>query len=639
MTKNLSYSINIQVNGKDVEISTRSLKGLREAMDNAKTSTQKLGASMRDLASVQMAMNGLTQIVGRMQSSFQGLANVYAIQEQAERQLSTVMANTMGATADQVQEIKDLTAAQQQLGIIGDEVQLSGAAQLATFLSNNEALQRLIPAMNDMAVAQDGLRVSQSSVEHVAQLFGKVMQGNTNILKRQGIQLTDTQKRILETGDELDRAAVLADVVEQRFGGMNEQLRQTSPGQMKALNNSLGDLQEKLGKFASSAMPVVMFVSNITLAALGVTRLVATVASLNIVTRAHALITATCVKVVTYYRAAVIAWNMGAKAMVIQSVALKVAMGALFGAGIIGGIMLVTSLFHSLTGVSKEAGDEITGTAREVNDAFVQASAQAKAQINEDVRKLKGLMDAHADTSAAVRDLNARYGDIFGTFSTAAQWYDTLIGKSEAYCRQIGYEAQLKKIYEKKAETEIKLQQNEDRQAELKSQGKDRVIAYTSSGTSISGYTQSVAYETKSDEQNRLEKENQTLQGELREQERLEAAARKKIEDNNFRPVNPTGNTPPTTPTTTPTRNTGSTANVLKEIAGAKTYEQLANNIRYYDEQLRKTDPAEKAIIESWAKKKKIAEDAPVIRCLMLSLLSLESPKYLCLRRLASGIN
>ena len=38
--------------------------------------------------------------------------------------------------------------AQQELGVIGDEVQLSGAQQMATFLKQKQSLEVLIPAIN-----------------------------------------------------------------------------------------------------------------------------------------------------------------------------------------------------------------------------------------------------------------------------------------------------------------------------------------------------------------------------------------------------------------------------------------------------------------------------------------------------------
>jgi hypothetical protein len=50
------------------------------------------------------------------------------------------MRQRMGATEASVQSVKDLCSQQQQLGVIGDEVQLSGAQQIATFLTQESTL-------------------------------------------------------------------------------------------------------------------------------------------------------------------------------------------------------------------------------------------------------------------------------------------------------------------------------------------------------------------------------------------------------------------------------------------------------------------------------------------------------------------
>lgn len=47
----------------------------------------------------------------------------------------TVMRQRMGATDEEIQSIKDLASAQQKIGVIGDEVQLSGALQIVSGLS------------------------------------------------------------------------------------------------------------------------------------------------------------------------------------------------------------------------------------------------------------------------------------------------------------------------------------------------------------------------------------------------------------------------------------------------------------------------------------------------------------------------
>ena len=78
------------------------------------------------------------------------LSKSYQQQEIAETQLTTVMRQRMGATDDEIASIKQLASEQQKLGVIGDEVQLAGAQQVATFLKEKSSIETLLPAMNSL---------------------------------------------------------------------------------------------------------------------------------------------------------------------------------------------------------------------------------------------------------------------------------------------------------------------------------------------------------------------------------------------------------------------------------------------------------------------------------------------------------
>lgn len=186
------------------------------------------------------------------------------VQAMAEARLSHVMKNTMNATASQIQNIKDLTSAQQRLGVIGDEIQLSGAQELATYLTKDSSLKKLLPVMNDMLAQQYGLNATQESAVNIASMMGKVMDGQVGALSRYGYKFDEAQAKILKYGTESQRAATLAEVVSSAVGGMNEALASTPEGQMKQLSNDMGDLDERMGKmsvtFKTSLLPFYQFI-------------------------------------------------------------------------------------------------------------------------------------------------------------------------------------------------------------------------------------------------------------------------------------------------------------------------------------------------------------------------------------------
>lgn len=62
-----------------------------------------------------------------MMSTMRGLVDTYSAQETAETKLETVMRQRMCATGAEIQSNKVLAIAQQEIGVIGDKVQLNGA--------------------------------------------------------------------------------------------------------------------------------------------------------------------------------------------------------------------------------------------------------------------------------------------------------------------------------------------------------------------------------------------------------------------------------------------------------------------------------------------------------------------------------
>ena len=170
------------------------------------------------------------------------------VQTEAETKLTTVMRQRMNATDETVQSVKDYASAQQELGVVGDEVQLSGAQQLSTFLKTDDALKTLIPAMNNLAAQQNGVNVSAESMTNIGNLMGKAMQGQTAALTRVGITFSEAQEQVLKYGNEQERAAMLAQVITENVGEMNKALASTPAGKMQQIKNSFGDTMETLGR-------------------------------------------------------------------------------------------------------------------------------------------------------------------------------------------------------------------------------------------------------------------------------------------------------------------------------------------------------------------------------------------------------
>ena len=182
------------------------------------------------------------------------LLEMTATQEEAENKLVEIYKKRMGATEGAAKSTMELASALQKQGVIGDEVTLSGAQQLATYAQMPGTVDKLLPAMDNLLVQQKGLNATADDATSIANLFGKAMMGQTGALKRVGISFTDAQEEVLKYGTEEEKAAMLSEVVTQNVGDMNKVFAETDAGKMQQVKNDLGDFGERLGALLLPAL-------------------------------------------------------------------------------------------------------------------------------------------------------------------------------------------------------------------------------------------------------------------------------------------------------------------------------------------------------------------------------------------------
>ena len=209
--------------------------------------------------------SGITALAGTIKAltdraiaSFNKITAAYVTQIEAEARLSATMRNSTAATKEQIQSVKDLASSLQEVGVVGDEVQLAGAQKLATYVSSVESVKKILPVLDDMIAQQYGFSASTDSAVTIATMLGKVLQGQTSALSRYGYKLDEVQEKLLKYGTEEQRVATLAAVVEESVSGVNKALANTPTGKVKQLSNDFGDLKETVGKMLTDVLyPVI----------------------------------------------------------------------------------------------------------------------------------------------------------------------------------------------------------------------------------------------------------------------------------------------------------------------------------------------------------------------------------------------
>lgn len=277
----ISITFKLDGDAKGFKDLAKDAEGLKTIISSTVSQAQQLKGNVINFAALATGIDAAARSFSQLQSGMKDLADAYAVQEVAETKLATVMQQRMGATDAEIQSIKELASAQQEIGVIGDEVQLSGAQQIATFLNEKASLETLIPAMNNLLAQQKGLNASTGDAVSVGNMLGKVMMGEVGALKEVGITFSEAEANVLKYGTEQERAAMLAQVIQNNVGNMNAELAATDSGKQQQLVNTLGDMKEQIGGLVNGALPFVTMAAQASQALAAVSTLIAGIKTLT----------------------------------------------------------------------------------------------------------------------------------------------------------------------------------------------------------------------------------------------------------------------------------------------------------------------------------------------------------------------
>jgi len=233
---------------------------LQNATKNVKTMDRELkkaGNSIKAFGNkVKNSVKALAKWGAIGLGAFTAFATVFAkqsidaakVQLKVEKMLETTMKRTSNASKEQIQAIKNEASALQNVGIIGDEVALAGANQLAIYGLKSEEIKKLMPNINDMIAKEKGFNGTQEDAVAMAEVIGKAMEGKTKGLLKYGVALTTFEEKMFKAMKKEERLEFIRNKLNKSIGGTNEALRQTDEGKIVAMNNAWGDMKEELGK-------------------------------------------------------------------------------------------------------------------------------------------------------------------------------------------------------------------------------------------------------------------------------------------------------------------------------------------------------------------------------------------------------
>lgn len=255
-------------------IDVNNLNEARAELESINTELDEIGAGQQNVNN-QMAQG--VNLSGNLLGKVMKIAAAYlsvrsavnfvkeAIEASNEAQnINTQLAVTLKNSGNGQDAYDQLTAAATKYGMYTQTAMTAAAAEFATYVSDSDAVESLMGTLtNYMAGMSGGGALDTQQVVDYATQLGKVLNGTFDGIAKKGFTVSDAQKEILQTGTDMEKAAVVADIINESWGNLYEQMSNTPEGKMVALNNSISQIKENLGaRITPTVMKLITMVEN-----------------------------------------------------------------------------------------------------------------------------------------------------------------------------------------------------------------------------------------------------------------------------------------------------------------------------------------------------------------------------------------
>lgn len=235
--RTLSINIMSYLKGQGFQAVNNQINGLKSSLSSLKS----------------VASNGLFQMaagyfaISSLVEQYNKAVEASNLQLENETKLYATL-RAQNFRDEQIQGLKDYASELQGVGVVGDEVSLAGIRQLATFKLNEESIRELLPQVQNLMVAEKGLKATSMDAEKWSKSLGiAVTSGQVRALKQAGIVLDEHTQKIFENATQQERIAILAKEIKERVGEQNAEFLKTPEGKIVSAQNRIGDIYEYLG--------------------------------------------------------------------------------------------------------------------------------------------------------------------------------------------------------------------------------------------------------------------------------------------------------------------------------------------------------------------------------------------------------
>lgn len=220
------------------------------------TMASKVTGMLSTVGLLTMAWQGLKSVVSGVNELMQESLDAYNTQLNSELMLEATLSNTVGKNTELVADIIKQKASEiQSRGMIGDESMIMAGAEFSRYMTDSKAISLMMDTLSNYAVGMSGGKeITVEQLTSYAESLGKALNGTFTFLERQNFQISDLQKQIIESGDDMTKALVISDIVNNSWDNLYEKISNTPQNKVVQLNNALGDMKEVIGESLTPAV-------------------------------------------------------------------------------------------------------------------------------------------------------------------------------------------------------------------------------------------------------------------------------------------------------------------------------------------------------------------------------------------------
>lgn len=354
--------------------------------------------------------------IDELMASFATLTGVSGNTAEVSTQLAAIFTALIKPSSE-------ATEMAQQMGIQFDAAAIKAAGGMQQFLES---------------LSTDVKRFSASSGMLEQEIYGKLF-GSAESLRAITPLVGNLADKFRSNAAEMQNSA---GTVSKSFDIMGS----TGSAKIQLLNNKLGEFTDVIQGSIGNTLPYANFASQLIITTNAAWTLTRTITNLGVTSKVTSAIVAMFSPICKVASAAFTGAAVSAET-------LRLAIRSLYitaGVGI--AIAALTEVINHLSASNDQAASSVDNLsqaeekAKQAHEQTAQQISSVRSEMSMNIAKLKDFKGSKEQEKTLVQQMNSKYGEAMGYYSTVSQWYQALTANSEAYCNQMINEIRLREL-------------------------------------------------------------------------------------------------------------------------------------------------------------------------------------------------